>query len=95
MKDIYKDYFNFFFSVIGADAFYYPKVVCHVYFSKSKDECGGGMLALDGQTGNEIWRHYSAHEIFAVNCNVDLNADNIKDCLGGGRMAVSSFYKNL
>lgn len=50
------------------------------------------MLALDGQTGNEIWRHYSAHEIFAVNCNVDLNGDNVKDCLGGGRMAVSSFY---
>ncbi|KAG8180040.1 hypothetical protein JTE90_012884 [Oedothorax gibbosus] len=71
----------------GADAFYYPKVVCHVYFPKSKDECGGGMMALDGKTGNEIWRHYSAHEIFAINCNVDLNGDNVKDCLGGGRMA--------
>ncbi|GIY96700.1 hypothetical protein CEXT_301362 [Caerostris extrusa] len=73
----------------GADAFYYPKVVCHVYFPKSKDECGGGMLALDGKTGNEIWRHYSAHEIFAINCNADLNGDGTKDCLGGGRMAVS------
>ncbi|GFT02758.1 uncharacterized protein TNCV_879611 [Trichonephila clavipes] len=71
----------------GADAFYYPKVVCHVYFPKSKDECGGGILALDGKTGNEIWRHYSAHEIFAVNCNSDLNGDGTKDCLGGGRMA--------
>lgn len=71
----------------GADAFYYPKVVCHVYFPKSKDECGGGLLALDGKTGDEIWRHYSAHEIFAVNCNIDLNGDGIKDCLGGGRMA--------
>ncbi|GIX84799.1 hypothetical protein CDAR_490432 [Caerostris darwini] len=71
----------------GADAFYYPKVVCHVYFPKSKDECGGGMLALDGKTGNEIWRHYSAHEIFAINCNADLNGDGTKDCLGGGRMA--------
>nr|XP_042902859.1 uncharacterized protein LOC107443619 isoform X2 [Parasteatoda tepidariorum] len=71
----------------GADAFYYPKVVCHVYFPKAKDECGGGLLALDGKTGNEIWRHYSAHELFAVNCNIDLNGDDVKDCLGGGRMA--------
>ncbi|XP_054712627.1 uncharacterized protein LOC129222185 [Uloborus diversus] len=71
----------------GADAFYYPQVVCHVYFPKSKDGCGGGILALDGKTGNEIWRHYSAHEIFAINCNADLNGDGIKDCLGGGRMA--------
>ncbi|XP_035219132.1 uncharacterized protein LOC118192294 isoform X2 [Stegodyphus dumicola] len=71
----------------GADAFYYPKVVCRVYFPKSKDECGGGILALDGKTGNEIWRHYSAHEMFAINCNTDLNGDGVKDCLGGGRMA--------
>lgn len=51
-------------------------------------------MALDGKTGNEIWRHYSAHEIFAVNCNVDLNGDGIKDCLGGGRMAVSLLLFN-
>lgn len=81
--------------IAGADAFYYPRVVCRVYFPKSKDECGGGLLALDGKTGDELWRHYSAHEMFAVNCNIDLNGDGIKDCLSGGRMAVSISCKYI
>lgn len=46
-------------------------------------------MALDGATGEELWRHYADHEMYAVNCNEDLNADGINDCLGGGRAGVS------
>ncbi|XP_067137973.1 uncharacterized protein [Centruroides vittatus] len=70
----------------GADSFNYPKVVCDVYFPPHK-ECGGGILALDGNSGHELWRHYTLHEIFAINCNIDIDKDGVKDCLGGGRMA--------
>ena len=48
----------------------------------------GGLLAVDGRTGAELWRHYSAHEVFAVNCNRDLNADLIHDCIVAGRVGV-------
>lgn len=70
----------------GADSFNYPQVVCDVYFPPYK-KCGGGILALDGNTGHELWRYYTLHEIFAINCNVDIDKDGVNDCLGGGRMA--------
>lgn len=46
------------------------------------------MMALDGLTGKELWRHYSIHELFGINCNEDLNNDGILDCTGGGRAGV-------
>lgn len=51
--------------------------------------CGGGLMALDGKTGRTLWSTYTKHELFAVNCNADLNNDLVNDCIVGGRMAVS------
>lgn len=68
----------------AADGFYVPRIVCDLYFNGTYP-CFGGAMALDGVTGKEIWRHYSGHEIYAVNCNGDLNQDGIPDCLLGGR----------
>jgi hypothetical protein len=65
-----------------------PLIVCDLYFNGSVP-CFGGILALEGATGRELWRYYSQHEIFALNCNEDLDKDGVKDCLGGGRAAVS------
>ncbi|XP_064472122.1 uncharacterized protein LOC135386243 [Ornithodoros turicata] len=70
----------------GADAYQYPRVVCSVYFSES-EWCGGGVAALNGKTGEEMWRIYVAHELFALNCERDLDHDGIRDCVAGGRMA--------
>ncbi|KAH6921196.1 hypothetical protein HPB50_027814 [Hyalomma asiaticum] len=50
--------------------------------------CGGGVAALDGRSGNELWRLYVAHELFALSCRLDLDADGVWDCIAGGRMAV-------
>ena len=48
----------------------------------------GGAFALDGKSGSELWMHYTAHEVFAINCNGDLTQDGIADCLLGGRGGV-------
>ena len=73
---------------VGGDGYQMPDVVCDVYF-RSQHPCFGGVLALDGISGKEIWRVYTKHEVFALNCNADLNSDGQHDCVAGGRAAVS------
>ncbi|KAL4229159.1 hypothetical protein ACF0H5_012197 [Mactra antiquata] len=68
----------------GADGYNIPSIVCDVYFN-GVNPCFGGLIALEGGTGKELWRHYSDHELYGVNCAVDLNKDGVLDCLGGGR----------
>jgi len=75
--------------MLGADGFNVPDVVCDIYFGGARP-CLGGLLALDGRTGGELWRHNSPHEIFSVNCNEDLNGDNLADCIIAGRVGVGS-----
>lgn len=64
-----------------------PRKACDIHFNGSFP-CFGGILALDGRTGHELWRHYTIHEVFAVNCNADLDFDGVRDCLISGRVAV-------
>ena len=74
----------------GLDASYYPSEVCEIYLNQSRrsgGNCGGGVMALDGQDGSILWSTYTPHELFAVNCNLDITGDGIKDCFLGGRMA--------
>lgn len=68
----------------GVDGYNVEKIVCQIHFNGTYP-CFGGALALDGRNGQELWRHYSGHEIYAVNCNGDINKDGIPDCLLGGR----------
>ncbi|XP_075750065.1 uncharacterized protein LOC119172507 isoform X2 [Rhipicephalus microplus] len=72
----------------GLDAYRYPLVACDVYLPAAGDRgCGGGLAALDGRSGHELWRLYVRHELFALNCRLDLDADGVWDCVAGGRMA--------
>jgi len=48
-------------------------------------------MALEGATGREMWRHYSPHELFGVNCNADLDSDGVNDCMAGGRANVRNY----
>ena len=47
--------------------------------------CFGGVLALDGRDGHTLWEAYAGHEVHALNCEHDLNHDNITDCVAAGR----------
>lgn len=64
-----------------------PKSACDLYFNGTFP-CFGGILALNGLTGEELWRHYTIHEVFAINCNADIDVDGVQDCLIGGRAGV-------
>lgn len=72
--------------------------VCDKYYH-GQFPCFGGALAVDGETGDRLWIHYSMHDVYAVNCNGDLDQDGIPDCLIAGRAgafeAVSGRNGNL
>ncbi|XP_011255000.1 uncharacterized protein LOC105250534 isoform X2 [Camponotus floridanus] len=61
-----------------------PEYICTVYFG-NQTPCLGGVLALNGKTGETIWTHWTAHAIFSIDCGVDLTNDKIKDCVISGR----------
>ncbi|XP_077980247.1 uncharacterized protein LOC144435530 [Glandiceps talaboti] len=63
------------------------KQLCHKY--GLEPPCGGRIIALDGRNGNSIWNTTVPHEIFELNCgNIDINQDDVMDCLASGRMGV-------
>lgn len=45
-------------------------------------------MVLDGGSGQVIWKRYTPHQLLAVNCEADVTADGVNDCIVGGRMAV-------
>lgn len=63
------------------------RAICDKYYN-GQFPCFGGIYAVDGESGERLWVHYSMHEIFSVNCNGDLDKDGIPDCLVAGRVAV-------
>ncbi|EFN69201.1 Uncharacterized protein KIAA1467-like protein [Camponotus floridanus] len=68
----------------GLDTMNAPEYICTVYFG-NQTPCLGGVLALNGKTGETIWTHWTAHAIFSIDCGVDLTNDKIKDCVISGR----------
>lgn len=71
----------------GVDGYNAPRLSCDLYFNGTFP-CFGGALALDGVNGKELWRHYTKHEVFALNCDGDLDLDGVWDCLIAGRAGV-------
>ena len=57
----------------GADGYNIPAFVCDIYFA-GQQPCLGGVLALDGRDGRELWRLWTEHEIFSLTCQVSLVA---------------------
>ncbi|XP_055329557.1 uncharacterized protein LOC129582151 isoform X2 [Paramacrobiotus metropolitanus] len=71
----------------GGDGYNVPAVICDIYFD-GQHPCFGGVMALDGRDGTLLWQANTEHEVFALNCNADLNGDGAKDCVAGGRAGV-------
>ena len=65
--------------------------MCHTVFRTFSNALH--VLFLDGITGEELWSHYAAHEIFSINCNADITGDGVNDCIGGGRAGVRKFSR--
>ncbi|XP_014251713.1 uncharacterized protein LOC106667930 isoform X2 [Cimex lectularius] len=59
-----------------------------VEFPNAKDVCGGGVLALDGKTGDTLWQHWTHKDVLFVDCSADISSDKIKDCLISGKGGV-------
>ncbi|XP_053989156.1 uncharacterized protein LOC128881821 [Hylaeus volcanicus] len=64
----------------GLDMSDTPEYVCELYF-EGQIPCFGGVLALNGKTGDTLWMHWTDRAIFSVDCSLDLTNDKIKDCI--------------
>lgn len=51
--------------------------------------CLGGVMALDGRTGNVLWQHWTHHSVLIVDCSTDITSDNTNDCIVSGKGGVS------
>lgn len=47
--------------------------------------CKGGILALDGATGETLWQRWTSYNIFSLYCKQDFNQDQQVDCIAAGR----------
>lgn len=43
--------------------------------------CEGGVIALNGVNGDVIWTRWLTGNVFRLQCTVDINDDQVKDCL--------------
>nr|CAD7262575.1 unnamed protein product [Timema shepardi] len=71
----------------GADGRDVPKFVCDLYFGKQAP-CLGGVIALDGRTGGVMWKHWTTHPVYSLDCSTDLTGDGVMDCLVTGKGGV-------
>lgn len=57
-----------------------PDLFCPIFMGVPSP-CEGGVLALNGLTGNIIWRHWFNDTIYSLHCSNDVNGDQQNDCL--------------
>ena len=58
-----------------------------VVMVEGRGECDSVIHALDGLTGETVWQAHVTYDAFAVKCDVDLNKDDIIDCIAAGRQS--------
>ncbi|XP_076263482.1 uncharacterized protein LOC143198239 [Rhynchophorus ferrugineus] len=60
-----------------------PDIFCPIFLGVSPP-CQGGIIALNGMSGNIIWRHWVNDTVFSLHCTADVNSDGLNDCLATG-----------
>lgn len=50
--------------------------------------CEGGVIALNGVTGDILWTSWLKGNIFRLQCTADLNGDQLNDCLAVGKGSI-------
>lgn len=58
---------------------------CVISKSGETGNCEGGILALNGVTGDTLWQRWTPFTIFSLYCSVDLTGDGNNDCVVAGR----------
>lgn len=48
------------------------------------DLCEGGVLAINGVSGDVLWKYWSSFAIFSLFCKFDINNDRTNDCIISG-----------
>ncbi|XP_065344852.1 uncharacterized protein LOC135942592 [Cloeon dipterum] len=64
-----------------------PGFVCAVYF-EGHYPCYGGILALDGSTGQQLWRFWTESAVQSLDCSADLTDDKVNDCVAADKSGV-------
>lgn len=64
---------------------------CTLAHNGEVDLCEGGVLAINGATGDVLWKFWASFAIFSLFCKFDINNDKINDCVvsGPGGLLVS------
>lgn len=64
---------------------------CPIGKNGEKVSCQGGLIALDGQSGNTLWQRWTLFNVFSLYCAQDINNDGHEDCIAAGRSGVRRF----
>jgi hypothetical protein len=59
--------------------------LCTAIKSGLINKCEGGLIALNGVTGEILWQRWTAFTIFSIICALDINEDSRQDCVVSGR----------
>ncbi|XP_044747625.1 uncharacterized protein LOC123308894 [Coccinella septempunctata] len=57
-----------------------PDIFCSIFMGVSPP-CEGGIIALNGVTGEILWRYWTNDTIYSIHCSEDVNKDGLNDCL--------------
>lgn len=63
-------------------------IFCSIFMGVSPP-CAGGVLALNGLTGDILWRYWTNDTIYFIHCSEDINKDGLNDCLIFGTKGVT------
>ncbi|KAK9885823.1 hypothetical protein WA026_013695 [Henosepilachna vigintioctopunctata] len=58
-------------------------IFCSAFMGVSPP-CEGGVIALNGMTGDILWRFWTNDTIYLIHCSEDVNKDGLNDCLAMG-----------
>ncbi|XP_070496180.1 uncharacterized protein [Chironomus tepperi] len=57
---------------------------CTLPNSGQIDLCEGGVMAINGATGDVMWKYWTPYAIFSLFCKFDINDDRVNDCIISG-----------
>ncbi|XP_030374419.1 uncharacterized protein LOC115623988 [Scaptodrosophila lebanonensis] len=50
--------------------------------------CEGGVIAVNGRTGELLWQTWSVANVFSLHCSADIDGDGSPDCVAAGRLGM-------